>query len=67
MTTALQRKQRKCTHWYVFESPHGPTVRGMCRKCGKGRRLPSATEATGYGYGNREQRNRVSLKKGKKQ
>jgi hypothetical protein len=30
--TAVKRK--KCVHYWVIESPHGPTSKGRCRYCG---------------------------------
>lgn len=33
-----------CTHYWILESPHGPTVQGECKLCGKTDSFPSVSD-----------------------
>ena len=47
--TALRKRQqrtanRHCQHRWVIETPHGPRVRGYCKRCGETRSFPASLE-----------------------
>lgn len=31
-----------CVHYWLLETPHGPTIQGVCKLCGAERTYPSA-------------------------
>ena len=31
-----------CQHWWIIATPNGPTLHGICRKCGEQREFPAA-------------------------
>jgi hypothetical protein len=32
--TEMAVRPEKCVHYWIIESPHGPTSKGRCRYCG---------------------------------
>jgi hypothetical protein len=32
--SAMTVQPEKCVHYWIIESPHGPTSKGRCRYCG---------------------------------
>ena len=38
-----------CQHWYDFPAPSGPTITGVCRKCGAVQTVPTMGSIRGEG------------------
>lgn len=36
-----EKDEVRCRHYWVIESPHGPTSRGVCRLCGEEKEFPN--------------------------
>ncbi len=41
----------ECRHHWRIAPPNGPTVRGVCRRCGAEREFPTTTEDTAWDFG----------------
>jgi len=39
---AIQEGERQCRHYWVIESPHGATSKGVCKLCGASREFLNA-------------------------
>ncbi len=39
-----QKTGRTCRHHWLIETPHGVTSRGFCKRCGRTKRFPNASE-----------------------
>ena len=44
-----------CRHHWRLTSPSGPTVRGVCRRCGAERDFPTTTESNHWETGSERQ------------
>ena len=46
-----RRTRQHCQHHWIIETPHGPTSRGVCKRCGAARRFPNAAEDARWEFG----------------
>ena len=46
----VTRRRRRCTHYWLIETPHGITSKGHCRRCGMNRRFRNRTPDKRTGF-----------------
>jgi len=40
----VTRRRRRCTHYWLIETPHGITSKGQCGRCGMSRRFRNSPQ-----------------------
>ena len=51
MSDSIVSQSEQCCHWFIIESPEGPTSIGVCKKCGL---VKEYDTAYGYLYNNKK-------------
>lgn len=48
LDSAAEHTESLCNHYWVIESPNGPTSAGECRHCGESREFKNSVQITSW-------------------